>query len=90
MSVELTKPRNRRQEIWNCLRRHKERFQTTAEIAESCDLQAPAVYGRLNFRRQGSNQILLKFPAPSLTGILLKRPIIFLGIFIYCLSSFSG
>ena len=47
-------------------------------------------YGRLNFRRQGSNQILLKFPAPSLTGILLKRPIIFLGIFIYCLSSFSG
>ena len=47
MSVELTKPRNRRQEIWNCLRRHKERFQTTAEIAESCDLQAPAVYAYL-------------------------------------------
>lgn len=47
MSVELTKPRNRRQEIWNYLRRHKERFQTTAEIAESCDLQAPAVYAYL-------------------------------------------
>ena len=36
MSVTtLTKPRNRRQEIWNCLRGNKDRLQTVSETRQS-------------------------------------------------------
>ena len=45
MSVTtLTKPRNRRQEIWNCLRGNKDRLQTVSEIAKACRLSGNTVY----------------------------------------------
>lgn len=53
MSATLTKPRNRRQEVWNCLRQSKERFQTTSEIAEICGMEEAAVYAYLRSLKRG-------------------------------------
>ncbi|RKV77974.1 MAG: HTH domain-containing protein [Neisseria sp.] len=54
MSVTtLTKPRNRRQEIWNCLRGNKDRFLTLSEIAEACQLSGNTVYGYLKSLNKG-------------------------------------
>lgn len=54
MSVTtLTKPRNRRQEIWNCLRGNKDRFLTLSEIAKACQLSGNTVYGYLKSLNKG-------------------------------------
>lgn len=48
MSVkELTKPRNRRQAVWDVLRTNRERFQTVEEIAETTGSNYAAVYAYL-------------------------------------------
>lgn len=54
MSVTtLTKPRNRRQEIWNCLRGNKDRLQTVSEIAKACQLSGNTVYTYLKALNKG-------------------------------------
>lgn len=54
MSVTtLTKPRNRRQEIWNCLRGNKDRLQTVSEIAKACQLSGNTVYAYLKALNKG-------------------------------------
>ena len=44
---ELTKPRNRRQEIWDALRDNREKFLTVKELAEITDSKETTVYAYL-------------------------------------------
>ena len=44
-------------------------------------------YGRLNFRREGGNQIFLQLSASGPSGNLFKRPIILFGVVFDTLSA---